>query len=368
MKVVFLGLSITSAWGNGHATTYRALLDGLGRRGHELLFLERDKPWYAAHRDLVTFPGCEIALYHDLAELERRHGAVIAGADAVILGSYVPEGTAVAAWIASRTRGLFAFYDIDTPVTLAKLRAGDHEYVDLEALRRFDLYLSFTGGPLLRTIEAEFGVRRARALYCAVDAQRYRPIEAEPRWSLAYLGTYSADRQPKLDALLLAPAREMPQERFAVAGPLYPDGIAWPANVDRFEHVGPPDHPAFYAAQSWALNLTRADMVAVGWSPSVRLFEAAACGVPILSDAWPGLGSLFVPGEEVLIVETTEAVLEALRAVPAERRRAIGAAARRRVLRDHTSTARAQELEHHLAQAFERRERPSSRRVLRGGG
>ena len=220
MKLVFLGLSITSAWGNGHATTYRALLHGLARNGHELLFLERDKPWYAAHRDLDSMPGCQVCLYEDLLELDASHRQAVAEADAVILGSYVPEGTAVAAWLIRHVRGLFAFYDIDTPVTLAKLRAGDVDYVDAATLAAIDLYLSFTGGPVLRRIEKEFGVRQARALYCSVDAQRYRPFRTQKRWDVAYLGTHSPDRQPKLQELLLEPARILPDRRFVVAGPL----------------------------------------------------------------------------------------------------------------------------------------------------
>jgi spore maturation protein CgeB len=228
--------------------------------------------------------------------------------------------------------------------------------------------LSFTGGHVLDEIEKELDVRRARAIYCSVDAAFYRPMSAEPRWDLAYLGTYSADRQEKLDRFLLDAARALPEARFAVAGPLYPPAIAWPANVERFEHVAPPDHPAFYAAQRWGLNLTRADMVAAGWSPSVRLFEAAACGVALLSDRWPGLEEVFAPGEEILIVDELADVRRALREVGDEQRRRLGEAARRRVLLNHTSTARAAELESHLAEASEQRGHPRTRHALGGGG
>lgn len=351
MKLVVLGLSITSSWGNGHATTYRGLLREFGRRGHEVTFLERDVPWYAAHRDLPNPVFCATRLYRSLDELRRRHEALVAEADAVILGSYVPEGVAVGEWLCATAKGVKAFYDIDTPVTLAKLARGDHEYLAPALIPRFDLYLSFTGGPTLLRLEKEFGAPLARALYCCVDERLYRPRAARPRWDLAYLGTYSDDRQPKLEELLLAPARDLPHRRFAVAGPQYPSGIAWPANVARIEHLAPPDHPAFYAAQRFALNLTRADMVAAGWSPSVRLFEAASCGVPIVSDPWPGLPELFRPGEEIFLAERAEEVVRLLETCGEERRRAVAAAARERVLRAHTAAVRAQELEVHLREA-----------------
>jgi spore maturation protein CgeB len=358
VRLVVLGLSITSSWGNGHATTYRGLLREFARRGHEVTFLERDVPWYAAHRDLPRPAFCAARLYRDLDELRSGEPAgLVAGADAVVVGSYVPDGVEVARWALDTAQGgLVAFYDIDTPVTLAKLARGDHEYLEPALVPRFGLYLSFTGGPTLRRLERELGSPMARALYCSVDELAYRPPQgdAPPRWDLGYLGTYSADRQPKLEELLLRPARLWPEGRFAVAGPQYPDGIAWPPNVGRAEHLAPPEHPAFYAAQRLALNVTRADMVAAGWSPSVRLFEAAACGVPVVSDAWEGLASLFRPGEEILLAETAEDVLRHLRDLPEERLRAVGAAARARVLAGHTAAARARELEAHLLEALGR--------------
>jgi spore maturation protein CgeB len=323
-------------------------------------FLERDVPWYAAHRDLPRPAFCAARLYRDLDELRSGEPAgLVASADAVVVGSYVPDGVEVARWALDTAQGgLVAFYDIDTPVTLAKLARGDHEYLEPALVPRFGLYLSFTGGPTLRRLERELGSPMARALYCSVDELAYRPPQGgapPPRWDLGYLGTYSADRQPKLEELLLRPARLWPEGRFAVAGPQYPDGIAWPPNVGRAEHLAPPEHPAFYAAQRLTLNVTRADMVAAGWSPSVRLFEAAACGVPVVSDVWEGLASLFRPGEEILLAETAEEVLRHLRDLPEARLRAVGAAARARVLAGHTAAARARELEAHLLEALGRR-------------
>ena len=348
MNVVFLGLSISSSWGNGHATNYRALVRELVRGGHRVSFCERDVPWYRAHRDLPQLDGAELILYESLADLERRAGAAVADADLVILGSYVPDGVAVADWMLARTRGVSAFYDIDTPITLAKLEAGDEEYLARRLLERFDLYLSFTAGPTLERL-ADLGVRRPRPFHCLVDPERYRPLDVTRRWDLGYLGTFAADRQPQVEALLLEPARALENARFALAGPQYPTDSVWPPNLERIDHVAPQEHAAFYCAQRFTLNLTRADMRRAGYSPSVRLFEAAACGVPIISDSWAGLEEILIPGREILVAETAADVIDALNDVDDATHAAIAAAARTRVLAEHTAARRVEQLEQELA-------------------
>lgn len=349
MKLVVLGLSLSSAWGNGHATTFRALLKAFARRGHEVLFLERDVPWYAGHRDLADPDWCRLAFYADLAGLDAWRAEIVA-ADAVMVGSYVPEGVAVARIVQDWARGTTAFYDIDTPVTLAKLDRGDHEYLAPEVIPGFDVYLSFTGGPTLRRIEAEYGAPMARALYCSVDLDLYGPRDVPLRWDLSYLGTYSDDRQPTLDRLLVQPARARPDLRFVVAGPQYPAGIDWPANVERIEHCPPADHAAFYSASRFTLNVTRADMIRAGYAPSVRLFEAGACATPIISDRWDGIETLFAPGAEIVLADGPEDVLAALAGDAA----AMGQAARGRIEAAHSADHRAAELEAHLAEAADR--------------
>ena len=317
MRIAILGLTITSSWGNGHATTFRGLVRGLVRRGHDVLFLERDKPWYADHRDLPAPPYGDTQLYGGLDELDARWSAAVRAADLVIVGSYVPDGQAVGAWAQRQARGVTAFYDIDTPITLAALTAQRCDYLTPELLRGFDLYLSFTGGPTLHHLERSLGARMARPLYCSADPDVYRPDpSAAHRWDLGYLGTYSPDRQPVLDELLCHPASAWPEGRYVVAGPQYPDGIAWPGNVGRVQHLPPDRHRAFYAAQRYTLNVTRADMKQAGYSPSVRVFEAACCGVPIISDDWPGLDTFFAPGQEILTAATGAEVLHILRTVP----------------------------------------------------
>jgi spore maturation protein CgeB len=348
LDIVILGLSITSSWGNGHATTYRALVRELAARGHRVLFLERDTPWYADNRDLPNPSYCQTELYRSVSSLETRFMRAVRDADVVIVGSYVPQGVEIGEWVTRIARGVTAFYDIDTPVTLAKLASGNAEYLTPRLVAAYDLYLSFTGGPTLERLERELGSPCARALYCSVDPRLYYPKAVAARWDLGYMGTYSPDRQPTVDRLLAVPARRWPDGRFAVVGPQYPASIHWPENVERVDHLPPRRHRAFYNGQRFTLNVTRADMIAAGWSPSVRLFEAAACGTPIISDAWAGLDELFTPDEEILIARTADDVLGYLRDVSEETRRAIGARARERVLAEHTAAHRAAELESHV--------------------
>lgn len=340
MKLVVLGLTLSSSWGNGHATTFRALLSAFARRGHEVLFLERDKPWYAAQRDLPNPDFCTLAYYDSVADLERWRDAV-RGADAVMVGSYVPDGVEVGLWVQGCARGVTCFYDIDTPVTLAKLERGDFEYLSPDIIPGYGIYFSFTGGPTLTRLEEQYGSPCARPLYCSVDAERYRPLDRPKRWDLSYLGTYSPDRQPTLEKLLIEPARALPDKRFVVAGPQYPGDIDWPSNVERIEHVAPADHPAFYAESAATLNVTRADMIAAGWSPSVRLFEAAACGTPVISDMWDGIEALFASEHDIVLARSTADVVKALSRDLAS----IGDNARHIVLAKHTADHRAAELE-----------------------
>ena len=338
-----LGCPCRSSWGNGHATTFRALLRAYAARGHRILFLERDKPWYAAHRDMSEPSFCELAFY-DSVEGLAAHRDAIANAAAVIVGSYVPDGIEVGGFVQNTARGVTAFYDIDTPITLASLDTGDCAYLSPAIISRYDVYLSFTGGPTLERLVRHYGARAARPLFCSVDPDIYAPHSVEPRYDLGYLGTYSHDRQPTLERLLLDVARRRPEWRFVVAGPQYPDAIAWPANVEHHQHLPPEEHPGFYSACRFTLNVTRADMIRAGWSPSVRLFEAAACGTPIISDVWDGLDSLLEPGSEIALAERTEDVIAYLEWTEAQRR-AMAERARARVLSAHTAAHRAAELE-----------------------
>ena len=343
-KIVILGLTITSSWGNGHATTYRALVKALAHRGHKVLFLERDTRWYRKHRDLSRSPFARIALYDSFRDLEERFGGALADGDAVIVGSFVPDGIEVGQWAIRTANAPVAFYDIDTPVTLAKLERGQCEYLSADLIAAYDLYLSFTGGAVLDLLQ-EIGSPKAAAFYCSVDPELHAPVATKRKWELGYLGTYSSDRQVGVEQMLFGTARALPAKYFVVAGAQYPVEVAWPENVRHIEHLPPIKHPEFYCSQRYTLNVTRDDMKALGFSPSVRLFEAAACGVPIISDVWPGLETIFAIGREILVAETTEDVLRILRDTTPAKRKSIAAAARRRVLSEHTAAHRAQQLE-----------------------
>jgi spore maturation protein CgeB len=348
MKIVIFGLSITSSWGNGHATTFRALARALHRRGHSIVFYEHDLYWYADNRDLPTPDFCEVRLFDDWQGIASQVRRELDDADVAIVGSYFPDGLAATDLVLDSRAAVRAFYDIDTPLTVATLREkGSTGYLRAGQVPGFDLYFSFTGGPMLRELERRFGVRRAVPLYCSFDPDRYHRVAPVGKFTcdLSYMGTYAPDRQPKIDALLCETARRMPECKFIVAGPQYPRSVKWPKNVKRMNHLNPEHHPFFYSSSRLTLNVTRRDMVQAGYSPSVRLFEAAACGATIVSDNWPGLDTFFVPGREILLPVSSDDVVRYLSHYGEAELLRIGERAQRRVLEEHTSDQRAGEFE-----------------------
>jgi spore maturation protein CgeB len=347
VKIVICGLAITSSWGNGHATTYRALVRALHARGHEIVFFERDLEWYASNRDLPEPPFCRVHVYdcwQDALPLLRRE---LSGADVAVVGSFFPDGVKASDEVLDSPVSVKAFYDIDTPITVSQLRKGDTEYLRRDQLPGFDLYFSFTGGPMLQRLEAEFGARRAVPLYCSFDPDRYRLSEPQLQYKcdLSYMGTYAADRQAGLQELFCVPASRLPQKQFIVAGPQYPKATKWPRNVIHIVHLEPKLHPPFYCSSRFTLNLTRREMVGAGYSPSVRLFEAAGCGATIISDSWPGLETFFRPQEEVLLPCSAEDVVRFLNEMDEPDVREIGRRARQRVLAEHSAVRRAIQFE-----------------------
>lgn len=235
---------------------------------------------------------------------------------------------------------------MDTPVTLRRLQDGERvDYLPPEGLAEFDLVLSYTGGAALDLLRTRLGARRVAPLYGHVDPAAHRPgrPRAEFRGDLSYLGTYAADRQAALERLFLAPARKRPDLRLVLGGSGYPPDFPWTANIFFVKHLPPADHPDFFASSRLTLNVTREAMAEMGWCPSGRLFEAAACGIPVLTDSWEGLGEFFTPGEEILVAATTEDALAALEMPEGDLAR-ISRAARERVLAEHSSDARAAEL------------------------
>jgi spore maturation protein CgeB len=346
MRIVVFGLTVSSSWGNGHATLWRGLASALARRGHQLAFFERDVPYYARHRDAWELPGGDLHLYarwEDALPLARRE---LAAADAALVTSYCPDGIAAAELVLGSRVAVRAFYDMDTPVTLERAGAGEEvEYIGSRGLSDFDVTLSFTGGAALVELGRAFGARRVVPLYGSVDPAVHRPTAPQPHYraDLSYLGTYAANRQSALERFLLEPARRRPDRTFVIGGAMYGPDFPWRPNVNYVRHLPPAEHPAFFCSSPLTLNITRAPMAAMGYCPSGRLFEAAACGVPCLSDAWEGLDGFFEPGRDILVARTTEDALGALDLGP-ERLARIGRAARDRVLAEHTSDRRAEEL------------------------
>jgi len=351
VKITIFGLTISSSWGNGHATPYRALIRALHRQGHHISFYEKEAPYYRARRDRRNFDYCDLRLYESWEAIRPQALAEAAESDVVINASYCSEGARVADEVLELERPLHVFYDLDTPITLENLGRGDLEYLRREQIAGFDLYLSFTGGEILRELTDQWGANMAEPLYGCVDPDVHGRVAPRDDFqcTLSYMGTYAEDRQPKLEALFLEPARQMPEKVFLLAGSLYPWQWQWPGNVRRHEHVAPSDHAALYCSSRVTLNITRAGMAKAGYCPSGRFFEAAACGTPIVSDYFRGLEDFFEPGDQIVVAETSGDVVHALR--HPESLAGIAERARQRTLDEHTGERRAAQLLQYFEQA-----------------
>ncbi len=353
MKLVIFGLTISSSWGNGHATLWRGLCRALAARGHEIVFFERDVPYYRDTRDLWQPPYAKLVLYSRWSEVQPLAAAELAAADVGMVTSYCPDGLAASDLVLGSRCQLTTFYDLDTPITLDALDNGAQPaWIGERGLSGFDLVLSFTGGRALDLLALKLGASRVAPLYGHVDPELHRPVEphAALRGTLSYLGTYSPDRQEGVDELFLEPARRAPAEHFVLGGSLYPETERFPPNVQHLPHVAPPDHAAFFCSSQLTLNVTRSTMARLGHCPSGRLFEAAACGTPLLSDWFEGLDSFFEPGSELCVVRDASDVMDALSLGDAELAR-LARLARERTLAEHTAERRAITLERLLDDA-----------------
>jgi spore maturation protein CgeB len=347
MKLVIFGLTISSSWGNGHATLWRGLVRELTRRGHAVVFFEKDVPYYAQHRDMESIDGGELLLYSDFKNITALANRHLNDADVGMITSYCPDGIPASNILLNSSVPMRIFYDMDTPVTLQQLRNGETvPYIPAEGLGGFDLVLSFTGGLAVSELKTRLHARRVATLYGSVDPEIHRPLVGSPvyRSDLSYLGTYSEDRQATLNLLFLEPARRMPDKIFRIGGSLYPQDFPWLANTYYSNHVPPGEHPAFHCSSRLSLNVTRGPMAELGYCPSGRLFEAASCGIPLISDTWQGLDEFFKAGDEIIPARTAEDVLNAMTLSDAELGR-IARAARERTLGSHTAECRALEFE-----------------------
>ncbi len=347
MKFVVFGLSVSSAWGNGHATLWRGLIAALNTLGHEVTFFEKNTSYYAQHRDIYELPGRgRLCLHEGLSSISSRVSAELAEADVAIVTSYCPDAQQACDLVLNQSRALRVFYDLDTPITIESLQTGEHvPYLPEGGLSEFDVVLSYTGGPALDALRNILGATRVFPLYGSVDPLRHAPAKPRSDWqaTCSYLGTYARDRQHALERLFLEPARLRPSKKFILGGSLYPEDFGWAPNIWYAAHVSPFDHAAFYASSPLTVSVTRGPMASMGFCPSGRLFEAAACGTPVLSDVWNGLRDFFEPGSEILVARTTEEALDAIELSREELAR-IGRRARERVLDEHTATHRAREL------------------------
>jgi spore maturation protein CgeB len=346
MRIAIFGLTVSSSWGNGHATLWRGLCSALAEAGHSISFFEKDVPYYRTHLDLGQPGGYALQLYSEWTEIQPRVESAVKECDCAIVTSYCPDARPAADLILENSKLFSIFYDLDTPVTLNALgREGTVDYIPSYGLEPFDLVLSYTGGNALGELENRLGAKRVAPLYGSVDPSTHHPVPTDERFAsdFSYLGTYAADRQQQLDELFLKPANQCPQKKFCIGGALYPPDFPWTGNTYFVRHVAPPEHPAFYSSSKLTLNVTRAAMAEMGYCPSGRLFEAAACGTPIVSDWWEGLNHFFEPGKEILIAKSSVDTEEALNLETGELQ-AIARASQERTLCEHTASHRAAEL------------------------
>jgi spore maturation protein CgeB len=348
MKLVIFGLTVSSSWGNGHATLWRGLCKALASRGHKVVFFERDVPYYAENRDLDQLPAPgELILYSDWSDAAAAGARHLADADTAMVTSYCPDGVAASELVLQFASPQHVFYDLDTPVTLSRWERGEPvSYIGPRGLTDFDLVLSYTGGRSLEGLRQKLGARRVAPLYGSVDPDVHQPAPADSRYraAMGYLGTYAPDRDASLRSLFVEPARRQPHQRFLLAGAQYGGEFPWQPNIFFIPHLPPAEHSAFYCSTRLTLNVTRQSMAETGYCPSGRLFEATACGAAVLSDSWEGLDQFFEPDSEILLARDTEDAMAALERSPDELAR-MARKARERTLAQHTAAVRAGELE-----------------------
>ncbi|HEX2961333.1 MAG TPA: glycosyltransferase [Ignavibacteriales bacterium] len=354
MKLVIFGLTISSSWGNGHATIWRGLCHAMIRRGYQITFFERDVPYYASHRDLREMPGMEIILYPEWEDVKPLARDKLKGADLGMVTSYCPDAIIAGELVLNSGCALKVFYDLDTPVTLKSLETGHPvAYISERGFQDYDLVLSYTGGTALEELKTKLKAKKTAPLYGSADPETHKSVPAidKYRCDLSYLGTYAEDRQEALVKYFIRPAEMLPSQRFIIGGSQYPEAFPWRDNIWYLAHIAPPDHPAFYSSSHFTLNITRGAMAEMGYCPSGRLFEAASCGVPIISDSWTGLEKFFTPGKEIITVTTSEDVVQAMK-MPEDERQKVIRAARERVLSEHTPQQRLSELEKILEEFY----------------
>jgi len=348
MKIAFYGSSLLSSYWNGAATYYRGMLKDLAARGHEIHFYEPDAFDRQKHRDIEPPDWAHVHVYE--ANESAAHAVIAKARDADVVvkasGVGVFDDLLLEGIIAAAGEGVIKiFWDVDAPATLAEL-AADRAHVMHRALRKLDLVLTYGGGPPVVQAYEAFGAKECKPIYNALSPETHHPAPPDARFAvdLAFLGNRLPDREARVEEFLLKPASLLPDKSFLIGGNGWHDKNM-PANVRHLGHVYTHEHNAFNATPLAVLNIARDSMAANGFSPATRVFEAAGAGACIITDAWEGIELFLEPDDEILVAHNGEDVAQHLRALTPERARAIGAAARRRILRDHTYEKRGAEVD-----------------------
>ncbi len=348
MKIAFYGSSLVSSYWNGAATYYRGILKALHKRGYDITFYEPDAFDRQQHRDIdppayaksVVYPATIDALNGVLAEAAKADIVVKANGvgvfDAELLEGIVRH---------ARPNALRIFWDVDAAATLDEMRA-DASHPVLKALPDLDMVLTYGGGPPVVDAYTGFGAARCIPVYNALDPETHHPVPRDERFAcdLAFLGNRLPDREARVEEFFLRPAALLPDQRFLIGGNGW-DSKAIPANVRHRGHVYTAEHNAFNCTPRAVLNVARDSMAHIGFSPATRVFEAAGAAACLITDAWEGIEQFLIPDEEVLVARDGQDVAEHLAALTPERAQAIGQAALRRVLAEHTYDLRGAEVD-----------------------
>jgi spore maturation protein CgeB len=349
MKIAFFASSLVSAYWNGAATYYRGIVRALHERGHEVTFYEPDAYDRQKHRDMADPPWAKVVVYSAQSEDEvLRTVEQARGADLVVKASGVgvyDELLERAVLDLQRPGTLVAFWDVDAPATLDRVH-GNAADPFLPLIPRYDIVLTYGGGEPVRQAYRALGARDCVPIYNALDPSTHHPVPPEARFAcdLAFLGNRLPDREARVEEFFLRAAALLPDRRMLLGGSGWGDKPL-PANVQYLGHVYTADHNAFNCTPLAVLNVSRESMARYGFSPATRVFEAAGAAACLVTDAWEGLETFFAPETEVLVARNGDEVAQHVRALDAARARAIGQAAYRRVLAEHTYAHRAAQVD-----------------------
>lgn len=347
MNIACHGSSLVSAYWNGAATYYRGLLRALAGLGHVITFFEPDAYGRQERRDLEAPDFARVVVYPATPAGARWAVEESRSADVVLKASGVGVNDALleeGVLSLQGPRTLVVYWDVDAPATLDRLAADPADPLR-GLIPRFDLVLTYGGGPPVAAGFARLGAKACVPVHNGLDPAEHRPVRPDPRFAadLSFLGNRLPDRESRVDAFFLEAAARLPRHRFLLGGAGWDDKPT-PANVRKLGHVPTAAHNVLNCSAKAVLNINRESMARYGWSPATRVFEAAGAGACLITDEFAGLADFFEPGREILTVRNGEEVADLVKALTPARARAIGLAARRRALADHGYAKRAEPL------------------------